>query len=179
MKPSKIQDAAARKLSQALQQTTNRIIGVTNLLTRISLVTANAVASINVLVLRRVILSFAIGNNAMRAMGMPPANGLLQSGVSRSDASPWCSRGVCLVLFSRPRYRPSTHRLPLRFQNLGKSDSERFESQPEETSPIMSRDNRTDLGTTTDLLVKSCRSYVGKDFCSNFSSHRAEFQPKA
>jgi alkanesulfonate monooxygenase SsuD/methylene tetrahydromethanopterin reductase-like flavin-dependent oxidoreductase (luciferase family) len=48
-------------------------IGVTNPLTRIPPVTANAVATINVLAPGRVILGLGTGNNAMRAMGMRPA----------------------------------------------------------------------------------------------------------
>lgn len=48
-------------------------IGVTNPLTRIPPVTANAVATINALAPGRVILGFGTGNNAMRAMGMRPA----------------------------------------------------------------------------------------------------------
>lgn len=48
-------------------------IGVTNPLTRVAPVTANAVATINALAPGRVILGFGTGNNAMRAMGMRPA----------------------------------------------------------------------------------------------------------
>jgi alkanesulfonate monooxygenase SsuD/methylene tetrahydromethanopterin reductase-like flavin-dependent oxidoreductase (luciferase family) len=48
-------------------------IGVTNPLTRIPPVTANAVATINALAPGRVILGLGTGNNAMRAMGMRPA----------------------------------------------------------------------------------------------------------
>jgi alkanesulfonate monooxygenase SsuD/methylene tetrahydromethanopterin reductase-like flavin-dependent oxidoreductase (luciferase family) len=47
--------------------------GVTNPLTRMAPVTANAVATINALAPGRVILGIGSGNNAMRAMGMRPA----------------------------------------------------------------------------------------------------------
>lgn len=49
-------------------------IGVTNPLTRIPPVTANAVATLNALAPGRVILGLGTGNNAMRAMGMRPAH---------------------------------------------------------------------------------------------------------
>lgn len=61
----------------ALCATTTRSIkigiGVTNPLTRIPPVTANAVATLNALAPGRAILGFGTGNNAMRAMGMRPA----------------------------------------------------------------------------------------------------------
>lgn len=48
-------------------------VGVTNPLTRIPPVTANAVATINTLAPGRVVLGLGTGNNALRAMGMRPA----------------------------------------------------------------------------------------------------------